>query len=298
MSKVDFSKLTTIVIVTYKGLIFRQTLKNLSKRFKIIIVENSDSKKFKEQIEKNYSNVKVILSGSNLGFAKANNIGLKKIKTFYSLVLNPDVIIKSDHIKEIENFAKKIKNFGILTCQCNQLINTIKFDGFEVKKNFTIDKRRLFNEIPYVPGWCMFFKTQDLKKLKYFDENFFLYYEDRDISKRMLELNKKLYVLNRVRIYHKFGGNSRSRNKEVFNKSWQIRFWHLYWSSFYYYRKHYGLLNSIRVHLSKFIRFKYLYVYYRLINNKNLSDLNNCRANGILSQLINKKAQPVPNILL
>ena len=188
---------------------------------------------------------------------------------------------------EIDDHVRKFPGFFTLFAKLFKKIDKI---------NYSINDETFSSD--WIAGMFMMFNYEDFKKLKGFDENFFLYYEDRDISKRMVELNKKLYVLNKVRIYHKFGGNSRSRNKEVYNKSWQIRFWHLYWSSFYYYRKHYGLLNSIRVHLSKFIRFKYLYIYYRLTNNKNLSDLNNCRANGILSQLTNKKAQPIPKILL
>ena len=298
------SKLTTIVIVTFKGLFIKKTLQNLSKRFKIILVENSQDKIFKEKIEKKYQNTKVYLTGKNCGFSVANNIGLKKVKTNYSLVLNPDIIMNTKQVTELEKISQRIKNFGILTCNCNGLFETVfsendKHDKFKIKKNIDFYKtnktKEAVFEIPYVPGWCMFFKTNDLKKVNYFDENFFLYFEDRDISKRIKIKKKKLLVINSIKIKHLFGLNSKNRSKKVFNKSWQVRFWHVWWSSFYYHRKHYGLLFAIKCHFSKFFRFNYLKFYYKLIGNENESELNKFKASGIICQLRNVSAFAGPN---
>ena len=297
------SKFTTIVIVTYKGVVIKKTLKNLCKNFNIILVENSSNVKFKKKIEKQFRNIKVFLSGRNLGYAVGNNIGLKKVKTHYSLVLNPDVNITAEQVLKLEKIARKIKNFGILTCECNGLHETVNSnpDRYEKIKLNNVDlyKKKIisdYTEIPFVPGWCMFFKSKDLKNINYFDENFFLYFEDKDISKRIKKKNKKLLALNKIKISHIFAGNSRSPNQQVFNKSWHIRFWHLYWSSFYYYRKHYGLFSSIRVHLTKFFRFKYLQFYFKLTNNNNLSVLNKYKFDAILSQFKNKKALAIPKL--
>ena len=297
----SISRLTTVVIVTYKGIIIKKTLKSLSKKFKIIIVENSDNKKFKKNIEKKFNNTKVILTGQNLGFAKANNIGLKKVKSVYSLILNPDVIMTAFQLIKLEKISKNF-HFGILTCNSNELINTVfsyrnKFEKFSVSKfSFFNDKKQNLYEIPYIPGWCMFMKTEDLKKVNYFDQNFFLYFEDRDLSKKIQLLKKKLFMVKNIKIFHKFGENSKVLKKKEMEKSWHIRFWHFYWSSFYYYRKHFGLLISIQIHFFKFLRFNYLRLYYWMLRNNNLSLLNKYKANGIWSQFNNKKNIPVPHI--
>ena len=115
------SKLTTIVIVTFKGIVIEKTLESLNKKFKIILIENSQKKFFQKKIESKYKNIKVYLLKKNLGFSVANNIGLKKVKTYYSLVLNPDMHITANQVLDLETNAKKIKNFGILTCNCNGL---------------------------------------------------------------------------------------------------------------------------------------------------------------------------------
>ena len=85
----------TAVIVTLKSedKIF-SCIDTIPNQVKIIIVENSNNVKFKENIENKYKNVKCILSGENKGYAVANNIGLRQVKTKFALVLNPDTILE------------------------------------------------------------------------------------------------------------------------------------------------------------------------------------------------------------
>ena len=126
---------TTIVIVTFKSKIIHKCIKNLYKNCKIIIVENSNNIKFKKDIESRYKNTKCILSGSNQGFARANNIGLKKVRTKFALLINPDVVISTQQIKKIENYAKKNRKFSILAPNSNGFFETMinNFDKFSVK---------------------------------------------------------------------------------------------------------------------------------------------------------------------
>ena len=96
----DSNKLT-IVIVTFKSeeKIFN-CLKSISTDIPVIVVENSNDEKFKKKIENN-TNVNCVLTGENKGYAVANNIGLKLVKTKYALVLNPDTILEN---KQSKNF--------------------------------------------------------------------------------------------------------------------------------------------------------------------------------------------------
>ena len=71
----------TIVIVTFKSeLIVENCLKTIDPKIPVIIVENSGNNLFKNHIEKKYSNVRCILSNSNIGFGSANNIGIENVK--------------------------------------------------------------------------------------------------------------------------------------------------------------------------------------------------------------------------
>jgi len=72
-----------------------RTCKNLNKKFKIIVVENSLDKKFKQDIEKKYKNTKVIIPEKNVGLAKSYNIGIKNSKKqdgFVKVYLNENLI--------------------------------------------------------------------------------------------------------------------------------------------------------------------------------------------------------------
>ena len=75
----SFNELT-IVITTFKSSkVIENCLNSIKKECKVIIVENSNDKNFKIKIEKNYSNVTCVLSGSNLGYSKGNNVGLSMV---------------------------------------------------------------------------------------------------------------------------------------------------------------------------------------------------------------------------
>ena len=77
-------------------------------------MENSKNNAFKEKFEKKYSNLKVILSGINLGYGAGSNLGLSKVKTKYALILNPDVILEKNFFEEINNYLDKRINFHIM----------------------------------------------------------------------------------------------------------------------------------------------------------------------------------------
>ena len=78
----------TVVIVTLKSeeVIFT-CLDSIPSNIKVIVVENSNNKKLKEQLEEKYQNIKCILAGENNGYAVGNNIGLRKVNTKYAFCL-------------------------------------------------------------------------------------------------------------------------------------------------------------------------------------------------------------------
>ena len=84
----------TVVILTYKTnkQILDQCIQSILGKAKILIVENSNSKEFKQSYEKNFPDIEVFLTGSNLGYGGGNNKGLSLVKTKYALISNPHFI--------------------------------------------------------------------------------------------------------------------------------------------------------------------------------------------------------------
>mgnify|MGYP001177864289 FL=1 len=109
------SKELTIVIVTFmsESKLF-SCLESIPKNIDVIIVENSNNKIFKNDIENKFQNTKCILTGENKGYAAANNIGLKNVKTRYALVLNPDAILEKNAISNFLDTARKLENFWLI----------------------------------------------------------------------------------------------------------------------------------------------------------------------------------------
>ena len=75
----------TVVIATFKSSEkIKKCINSINNELKILIIENSNDLKIKEDLEKEFSNVECILAGSNIGYGSAINIGLKKVKTKYA----------------------------------------------------------------------------------------------------------------------------------------------------------------------------------------------------------------------
>ena len=105
----------SIVIVTLKiEKVIHQCIESLNQNIPIIVVEHSNNKKLKEDLEKKYNNLKCILSESNLGMGAGNNIGLQAADTDYVLLLNPDVLLEENTIEELFMASQNLNNFSML----------------------------------------------------------------------------------------------------------------------------------------------------------------------------------------
>jgi len=264
-----------ILTVTYKSdHIISSCLKKIDQKYKITVVENSGRKSFKKIIEKR-RNTKCILTGSNLGFGRAFNIGAKSIKKKFILHINPDVVISNKMISEIYKVGSKIKDLGILSTTESSNLTKIK------KKN----KYKLI-EVEYVKGFFMFINNQNCKKSNYFDENFFLYLEEYDLCKRLKKYNYKIYKLPNFIVKHLGGKSHSTKNKVEMEKQ---RNWHYLWSLFYFTRKYNGypfaLVITLRKFLSSFLKLMFFYFI-----NKRKHEIYKHRFLGLLSSYLCQKA--------
>ena len=105
----------TVVIATFNSETeIENCLESINHDYKVIIVENSNNINFKHKVEKKFSNVECFLAGENLGYGKANNLGLEKVKTKYSLILNPDTKLAKNTLDNFLISSAKNNNFAIM----------------------------------------------------------------------------------------------------------------------------------------------------------------------------------------
>ena len=97
----------TFIIVTFKSAdVIHECIESLPKNSNIIVIENSNDQELKEELEKKYSKIKVVVQ-ENSGMGSANNKGIKLSKTDYVFVINPDVKFYKDSLQELMNFSSK-----------------------------------------------------------------------------------------------------------------------------------------------------------------------------------------------
>ena len=274
----------TIVIVSFKSEdILHRCIKSIDKKYPIIVVENSIDKKLKLELEQKYQNVNCILPKENLGYGGGNNLGLSKVKTNYTLILNPDVILMENSIENFFITVSKFPNFGIIApISANE-----KYDNFNHEKDINI------KEVENVKGFAMFFNMKNLKKSNFFDDNFFLYLEEIDLCKRVRLMDAKIFIDPSIKVEH-FGGSS---HVSEINKSMELsRNWHWMWSSFYFNKKHYGYLSALIKIFPKFFSSLFKFIFYLIIFKKNKSDIYKHRLLGIINSVLLKKSWYRPSV--
>ena len=232
------NKLLTIIIPSYRSKkLILPHLEKLSKKFKIIIIENSYDKSLEKIIKKKYLNVDIYLK-KNLGFGRAVNFAAKKVDTKYFISMNPDANIYQHTLINLINAAKKINQFGS--------ISPIIIDKKTNKKEIIIETKK-------INGPIMLFKTKTFLKINGFDKNIFLYYEENDYFTKCNILNLKLYLITNSYYNHtnsKKDNKSLSMNSVKFsnleekNNTHCVGAWHGNWSKFYYLRKYNGYMKA------------------------------------------------------
>ena len=228
------NKFLTVVIPSYKSRNkIISHISKLSKKLNIIVIENSEDINLKKKLSKKFKNTKVYLK-KNIGYGRAINFAAKKINTKYFFVMNPDTTIYKQTLKNLVNAAEKIKLFGMISPEhMSKKRSNLTSDN-------TIEKSTL-------TGGAMLFNTKIFKKIKGFDENIFLYYEDNDYFTKCNKLNLKLYLIKNSFHYHKKKDSSSATFRTIEEKYYAklIAGWHGQWSKFYYIKKYHGFLYSL-----------------------------------------------------
>ena len=279
-------KKLTVVIVTFKSdHVIHDCIKSIPNQINIIIVDNSNDKKFKNDIEKSYRNVKCILSSKNLGMGSGNNLALKHVKTDFAIILNPDVILENDTIEKIIDTSKEIDSFAILA----PISSDKSIPNYKIfNKSNEYNKKKYF-EVDTVDGFAMILNLKkinqfrDFKNFIYFDENFFMYLENDDFCKRIKDLGENIYVIRNAKIKHL---GAKAVNQKYSYEIELSRNWHWMWSKFYFNKKYYGFFFAILNGLPSFLSSSIKFLIYIILNKKNKKEVYFQRISGFLNALI------------
>ena len=257
-------------------------LNSINPDYKILVIENSNNFKFKEVLEKKYLNVICELTGENLGYAKGNNLGLSKVKTKFAMILNPDTLVEKNSIDNFFYTALKYNDFAIIAPAIQ-----------EKKEIEKIKKQNNVFETDSVKGFAMFLNIEKFKEIGFFDENFFIYFEEIDLCRRLKKLNKKIFLDTSIVIDHIGGG---SHNDSINFKMELSRNWHWMWSTFYYHKKYNNFIYALLKVSPKFFSALIKVFLYTIIFNNNKKKIYFQRLSGLFNSIIGNKSWYRPNI--
>ncbi len=268
-------KIVSIIVVNYKSKEnLYKCINSINKKwnneiFEIIVVDNDEVDNISKELKKKFSKIKYIKNVGNLGYGNGNNLGVDNANGEYVFILNPDTYILSGNLENLLNIFKKYKkvaavsptlykeNKKIYKLQGTRILTplyaifSLSFISSFLRKNKFLKKYYYLDNssgkersIEVLPGTAFLIKKKIFQKINGFDDNFFMYFEEFDLFKRIKELGYKNYISPTVRIVH-FGGKSSTQNseiKKIFMKS-----------RYLYFKKNYGRLKAMVVEL--FLRF-------------------------------------------
>lgn len=222
----------SIIIVNYKSWKHLENcLESLDKifskdfSFEVVVVDNCSSDNMFKVFKNKFLQFNFFENTGNNGFANGCNLGAKKAKGNYFLFLNPDTIISEEPLLKMYSFLKENKRIAVVSC--NQLNtngfyekNVRFFPSFStlfgvfraINKKKLNSKFSLKNNVLYpdwVSGAVLLINKIWFDKIGGWDEDFWMYYEDVNLSKKVSNLGGRVAVLTDTEIIHNHGGSSR-----------------------------------------------------------------------------------------
>ena len=246
----------TLIVVCFKSEeLIKSNLKEL-KKFKTIIVDNSNSKETYNLV-KDVPSIKYIKTIKNIGYGRANNLGVKNAKTPYIMIINPDVIIDSDSIGLLYEKYLNYKNVGIVAPSLYDTNNKRRTNGSisRLKKNRSknLNVQNLAEGdtcYDFVVGCSLFMSRDFFNKIGGFDKDFFMYFEDNEICDKIYRNNKYILEIPDSKMVHREGLSS---NFDYFTNI-KLSIIHKI-SEYIYYRKNMSVIRLYLIILKHFFDF-------------------------------------------
>ncbi len=221
----------SIVIVNYNVSFFLEAcLNSVQEAYRdisaeIIVVDNNSSDDSCKMLGEKFPEVKLIANKENTGFSKANNQGVVRAQGTYVLILNPDTFLPDDSINQVITFIKKQKDPGAVGIQfidgtgnflpeCKRNIPTLKVAGQKLRGNTKRYyaghiKEDEVAEVDVLTGAFMLIKRETYLKVGGFDEDYFMFGEDIDLSYKLLNQGFQNYYYGKARMIHYKGESTK-----------------------------------------------------------------------------------------
>ena len=284
----------TINILTFKTSkkILKNCIDSIDGSIPINIIENSNYFIDENYFKKKRKQIKFFCTGKNYGYGKGHNIGISKVKTRYVLICNPDVVFKKNYFKHLLKYLKN-SDFHMVGSQYSKKEMFKPAYGLfyenQINPNLPKDKSG-FQKVDWIVGCTILFDLNKFPNKKIFDENFFMFYEETDLCKRIISKDGKIYSGSNLLIKHLGEKSSFATNPNMKVDYIKLRNWHLMWSSFYFKKKHFGYFYSLINHVPYLVKDLLKIIFYFIFLKKEKYIKHYFRFLGLLDSIKGKKS--------
>lgn len=241
--------------------------------FEIIVVDNNSDDNSQKMVSDEFPNVLLTCNSANLGFAKANNIGIKQGKGRYKCLINSDVVLLENTIDTLIEYMDKNEDIGIISPKilnsdgtlqqnCRQFPNLYNSFCAALSLQNINPRSRIFSayfmtwwgydtiaEVDLLSGCFWLIRDSALLEVGLLDEMFFIYAEDIDFCKRFHDKKLKVVFYPYVSAIHI--GNASAKNAPT-------RFYiEMCKADLQYWKKHHGII--------KMMLFKLILIFHQLV---------------------------------
>lgn len=267
-------KISIIIVSFNTSDILRQCLEALfrnpgSHELEVFVVDNDSADDSADMVRQNFSQVHLFANNENRGFAAANNQAYKIATGDYIILLNPDAFVKPGAINNVVSFMESHPDCGICGARLvnldgeldpsarrfpNSLFKLFTLSGLSDKYpsskifgrgDFKYFDHKSVMEVDWVPGTFTVYRSEMLKETGFFDERFFIYYEETDLCLTAKRSGWKIYFIPDAEVIHVGGASAKTRKDQTFDTGGSQVLKFRMRSEYLYFRKNYGLMSVL-----------------------------------------------------
>ncbi|MBM2840614.1 MAG: hypothetical protein HW412_1142 [Bacteroidetes bacterium] len=179
-------------------------------RYTVLVVDNDSSDGTVPYVREMFPSIRILTNTSNVGFAAANNQGMRGVQSRYVLLLNPDTLLHPGALDAMIGFMDE--HTGAWAAGPAIVKEALFFDRLFPRSKLFGRHKELYEdpgrvrEVDYLQGSCLMVRTEAIGIIGDLDEQFFMYFEETDWCYRMKQAGGKVLYCPTATVVH-FGGN-------------------------------------------------------------------------------------------
>lgn len=246
MTRLDADNVTVVMVAFNSAHCLPGLSAGLQTMHKIIVVDNASDDDLQTQLPLTLPQASLLRNARNLGFGAANNRALAQVTTRYALLLNPDCLPTKDFLDGLLQAAAEFPDAAIIAPHLIRRNGTPEVSYRWPATHWVSRGPKADGPccVGFVCGAVMLLNMDVMKRIGFFDETFFLYYEDEDLCQRVFLAGEQIVVVPDVEITHLSRGSVKGPNPL---KSEFIRGYHHAQSKLVFERKYFGVAHATRL---------------------------------------------------